>query len=442
MRNKKHSRVFASSLAVLCSLMLIFASGITGFAAEEQNQEAAAAAVQSSEKISEPAVQETTAEVTIPTEDVAGEVTEEATEEVTEPTAAVSPKDEQESLSAAPNAPNAALSNSADGIKLEWPEIKNAVQYLICGTEAGKNSWKKYTTDKTEFTFTDVESGKQYYFQIQATLDDGTKTAFSSPRGMTFIEVPKLNAVVNNFETDKTLKLTWSAVKGANKYRIARMRSGDTDYEYFDTTANSYTDKQVYDGNTYRYQVRAMYATKNSGTAYGWWSSSKSEKISVWPAITLQNASDGIRVTWDKVKNTARYFVYCKKPSDPAWNRVTTTNLSYTFTGLESGQVYYFQLYSDSISGKDGKFSKAKSLMYIAPPKMNGAVYNSNDNTVSVSWKKVNGAAKYQIARLVSGAKSYTYIFVNGTSYTDKKITQGKFISYQVRAVSSDDTYG
>ena len=437
MQHKKRKGLFGEATAVLCSLLMLSSSALPVFAAQadETAEAQPSAAATTAQAETNPATEETT----VPVTEEAQPVTE-AAEEVTEPAEALPEKD-GEPLGAV-SAPDVRLSNSADGIKLEWASLDNAKEYLVCGTEAGKNSWKRYTTDKNEYVFSGIESGKQYFFQVQATLNNGTKSAFSSPRGMTFISVPKLNAVSNTFETDKTLKLSWSAVKGANRYKIAKMKSGATDYEYIDIQTNSFVDKDVQDGNTYRYQIRAMYATQNSGTAYGWWSTSSSAKISVWPSITLSNASNGIKVSWDAVKNTARYFVYCKKPSDTSWTRVVTNNLSHTFTGLEPGQIYYFQLYSDSISGKDGKFSKAKNLVYIEPPKMNSAVYNSASNSVTVSWNNVKGAEKYQIARRPSNASGYEYIFVNGTSYTDKKVSQGKFCSYQVRAISADNIYG
>ena len=430
MRSKKHGKIIGTSLAVLCSLLILVSSGITGFAAEAEET---TAAVQPVDEVSEPA----TEEAAEPTE----EVTEEAAEEVTEPVTEAQRKDDEESLGV-PSAPDVRLSNTAEGIKLEWAETPNADEYLVCGTEAGKNNWRKYYIKETEYIFGGIGSGKQFYFQVQAILKDGSKTAFSSPRGMTYIAVPVLNAVNNSFETDGTLKLSWSSVGGANRYRIARMRTGDEDYEYFYSDTNSFVDRNVYDGNTYRYQVRAMYTTPKNGTAYGWWSSSSSAKIAVWPNITPQNAADGIKTTWDPVKNTARYFVYCKKQSDSAWKKVVTNNLSYTFTGLESGQVYYFQLYADSISGRDGKFSKTKNLMYLEQPKINGAVSSTADKSVKVNWNRVKGAARYQLARRPSGEKNHEYIDLNGTSYTDRSVPCGKTCSYQVRAISADGVCG
>lgn len=442
MRSKKHLKIVGSALAVMCSLMLLMSSAITGFAAESTDAQTAAREVAQTEETSipteeatEPPTEEATEKATEPTEDL----TEEATGAATE-TRELPDKDESEPLAAA-NAPNVKLANTPDGIKISWAAVSNAKQYLVYGTEAGKNDWKKYTIEKTELIYNYVESGKQYYFQVQAILNDGTATAFSSPRALTFVATPILNDVVNSFETDKTLKLSWSFVKGANCYRIAKMRIGAESYEYIDVEDTSYVDTNVYDGNTYHYQVVAMYSTPKNGTAYSCWSSGKSCKISFWPAITPQNVSGGVKVTWDAVKNTKQYFVYCKKPSDTSWTRVVTTNLSYTFTGLTSGQLYYFQLYSDSISGRDGKFSATKNIVYLEPPK---AAVNSNlsANTVTLSWNRVNGAAKYQIARKPSDAKNYEYITVTGTSYTDKKVPQGKYCAYQVRAATSADVYG
>ena len=437
MQHKKCKGLTGAATAVLCSLLILSSSAMPAFAA--QADEAAEVKPSSVTTEAQAETEETTAEVTVPVTEETQPVTE-AAEEVTEP-AETLPEKDGEQLGAV-SAPDVRLSNTTDGIKLEWAETDNAKEYLVCGTEAGKNNWKRYTTEEKEYVFSGIESGKQYYFQVQATLKNGTKSAFSSPRGMTYISVPKLNAVLNTFETDKTLKLSWSAVKGANRYKIAKMKSGASSYEYIDVQTNSFVDKDVQDGNTYRYQVRAMYATQNSGTAYGWWSTSSAAKISVWPSITLANASNGIKVSWDAVNNAAKYFVYCKKPSDTSWTRIVTNNLSHTFTGLVAGQAYYFQLYSDSISGKDGKFSKAKSLVYIEPPKMNAAVYNSASNSVTVSWKSVKGASKYQIARRPSNASGYEYIFVNGTSYTDSNVPQGRLCYYQVRAISADNVYG
>lgn len=443
MQNKKHFKIVGAAIAVMCSLTLLMSSAVTGFAAESTDAQTAAQEVQQTEEttapaeeVTEPSTEAVTEEATEPTEEAA----EEATEATEETEAATLPdKDDSEPLAA--SAPNVRLSNTPDGIKLSWSAVNNAKQYLVCGTEAGKNDWKKYTVDKTEHLYNYVESGKQYYFQVQAILNDGTKTSFSSPKALTFMATPHLNPVVNSFETDKSLRLSWSVVPGANCYRIAKMRIGAENYEYIDTETNSYVDTNVFDGNTYHYQVTAMYVTPKNGTAYSCWSSASSMKISFWPAITLQNVSNGVKVVWDAVKNTKQYFVYCKKPTDANWTRVVTKNLNYTFTGLTSGQLYYFQMYSDSISGKDGKFSATKNIVYLEPPKVSISS-NTAANTISLSWNKANGAAKYQIARKPSDAKNYEYITVSGTSYTDKKVPAGKYCAYQVRAATASNVYG
>lgn len=442
MQTKKHFNIFGSALAVLCSVLIISSSAITGFAAEG-GDEAAADAVYEQADLQENA-EDVAPEVSAPAEDFTEDITEEAEEQPTEAIAEEevtvpvnNDKEEDEELSAAPGVPNPKLSNVSDGIKLEWDEIDDAKQYYVCATESGTNVWQKYYTEECEFLYKNLQSGKQYYFQVQTISNDGTKSAFSSPRGLTYLAAPALNAVVNSFEDDGTLKLSWSAVKGANKYKIAKIRSDSDSYEYIDVTSNSYTDTKVYDGYTYRYQVRAMYSTEKNGTAYGWWSTSSSAKIAVWPNIALKNANGGICATWDPVKNTARYIVFCREASESTWTRAVTTNLTYTFKGLKSGKLYYCQLYSDSTSGKDGKFSMVRSITYIAAPEV---TVSSTAKAVAVSWNKVAGAEKYQLARKTSDSNKYEYYFLTGTSYTDANVPAGKSCYYQVRAIGSDNS--
>ena len=176
MQHKKRKGIFGAATAVLCSLLILSSSALPVFAAQadeaaEVQPSAVTTAVQAE-------TEETTAEATAPVTEETQPVTE--TAEETEPSEALPEKD-GEALGAV-SAPDVRLSNTADGIKLEWAEPDNAKEYLVCGTEAGKNNWQRYTTDKNEYVFGGIDSGKQYYFQVQIAFKDGTKSAFSSPR--------------------------------------------------------------------------------------------------------------------------------------------------------------------------------------------------------------------------------------------------------------------
>ena len=116
MQNKKHFKIVGAALAVMCSLMLLMSSAVTGFAAESSDAQTAAQEVQQTEEttapaeeVTEPSTEAVTEEATEPTEEAA----EEATEATEETEAATLPdKDDSEPLAA--SAPNLRLSNTPD----------------------------------------------------------------------------------------------------------------------------------------------------------------------------------------------------------------------------------------------------------------------------------------------------------------------------------------
>ena len=152
----------------------------------------------------------------------------------------------------------------------------------------------------------------------------------------------KANITSLTYNGNNTLKI--NAVPGANKYQIARLKSGDKAYTYFYTTSTTFTEKNVVGGIAYTYQVRAMYQTANSGTSYGAWSASKSVPTLVAPTVTLANKSNGIRVTWNSIRGAKKYIVYYKKSTDKNWSSASTTNTYYPILNVQRGATYYVQV--------------------------------------------------------------------------------------------------
>ena len=70
------------------------------------------------------------------------------------------------------------------------------------------------------------------------------------------------------------LSVSWSKVNGANSYQLVKWDEAYRRWSYIYTgSSTQYLDDYVWSGKTYKYQVRAMYVTKNNGTAYSSWSS-------------------------------------------------------------------------------------------------------------------------------------------------------------------------
>ena len=259
---------------------------------------------------------------------------------------------------AKPAAPTVSVANGVNGLDVAWGKVANAQSYLVYYKTATTN-WSCFSTSSTKATIVRVSSGKYYYVQVQSIGSSGVKGNYSNVKTMTFL----LRANITSLTYNGNNNLKWNAVPGANKYQIARLKSGDKAYTYFYSTTPSYTEKNAVGGIAYTYQVRAMYQTANNGTAYGAWSASKSVPTLVAPTVTLSNKSNGIRVTWNSIRGAIRYIVYFKKSTDKNWSSAITTNLYYPILNTQRGATYYVQVRPVGATVSQ-PYSSVKSIVY------------------------------------------------------------------------------
>ena len=277
---------------------------------------------------------------------------------------------------APPVAPTVSLTNKSNGIYVGWNKVANAAKYIVYFKKPSDTAWTKYTTSNNYYTLNSVISGQLYYVQVQGIAANGTKGSYSKAKSMTFIAQPKISSLTYN--GNNTLKYNY--VSGANKYQIARKKSGDKGYSYFTTSSNSFKESAT-GGIAYTYQVRAMYATANSGTAYGAWSASKSVATLVAPTLTLSTQGKAVVAKWNSIRGAVKYTVFFKTSSAKKWNSATTSGTSLSITGVVSGTTYNVQVRPIG-STVSGPYSAVKSIKYTAPatpkPATNSYILNTH----------------------------------------------------------------
>ena len=260
----------------------------------------------------------------------------------------------------------------------------------------------------------------------------------------TAISSTAVGAVSSNLATPKIsktenvnggVKLTWSKVKGAEKYRVYYKGSkGWT--RMVDTTSTSYIDKDVSSGRNYTYTVRCINSSATKFTS-GYDSKGKSVKYISAPKITKAESVDGgVKISWNKSNGAEKYRVYYK--GSKGWTRmVDTTSTSYIDKDVSSGKNYTYTvrcLNKSKNKFTSGYNSTGKSIKYVSAPKISKteATYNS----VNLNWDKVNGAEKYRVYR--RGEKGWTRLFdTTSTTFTDTNLYADTEYTYTVRCINS-----
>ena len=142
-----------------------------------------------------------------------------------------------------------------------------------------------------------------------------------------------------------------------------------------------------------------------------------------------------ITFKWSAVSNADGYQVY-RKVNSGKWKSVkTTTGLVYKDKDTKAGYKYSYTVKTYKLI--DGKKVYSGYDKKGLSGKLNTTVsLKIKNNTVSVSWKKTNGASGYYIYRATSkkGKYSKIKIITSGKTlkYTDKKVKKGKTYYYKV----------
>ena len=278
-----------------------------------------------------------------------------------------------------------------NGVKISWGRVNGAARYRVY--YKGSRGWTRLAdTTSTSYTDSKVSSGKTYTYTVRCINSSATKFTSgydSKGKSVKYISAPKITKAES---VNGGIKLTWSKVKGAEKYRVYYKGSkGWT--RLADTTSTSYTDSKVSSGKTYTYTVRCINSSATKFTS-GYDSKGKSVKYISAPKITkAESVNGGIKLTWSKVKGAEKYRVYYK--GSKGWTRLAdTTSTSYTDSKVSSGKTYTYTvrcINSSATKFTSGYDSKGKSVKYISAQKPKKKVWVVDYKTVHHEgyWKVV-----------------------------------------------------
>ena len=246
------------------------------------------------------------------------------------------------------------------------------------------------------------------------------------------IAMLKLSKVTVKTAVSSTgIKISWTSEKNASGYYIYR-KSGKGQYALLKkvTGANTlaFTDTKVTSGVTYTYKVQA-YRENVVGAGM------EASRCFVGTArIKTANASNGVKLAWNKVGGAGSYKIY-RKAGTGTYSCIKTVNaavVTYLDKTAKSGTTYTY-LVKPYVGNNVGTYTKSTRL-YLKSVTVKARTAGTG---VTVSWTKSAGATEYRVYRKISGGKYALVKKVNGTSnlsWNDRSASKGKTYYYYVRA--------
>ena len=241
----------------------------------------------------------------------------------------------------------------ASQILLNWDLVSGAASYDVYRSTSSSDTYSKIAaaSDNT-FTDTGLTAGTTYYYKVQASNSTST-SSFSSTA----------NATTDSNDSSSTLGvptgltaeasgpdqifLSWNSLSGASSYYIYRSTSSSDNFIIVATTSkNSFNDTGITTGTKYYYKIKAyqsFYTGPFSSTV-----SATAEAVSTLKAPTNLDAdskgSSKIELTWDPVSGASSYYIY-RGTSSGGYSKIdTTSETSYTSSGLMPSNTYYYKV--------------------------------------------------------------------------------------------------
>ena len=373
-----------------------------------------------------------------------------------------------QSIKAAPEA--VTLKSEAAGataVKLTWNKVDMpstgggyAVYQIVNGTDS---LIKRCSAKSTSYTVTGLTAGQKYTFKVVTfAKDKNGKRAYGGTSNELTVTPKLLKVSIDTIKAGKynSAVLSWNITSAGDEdgYIIYRSDSKNGKYKQLGTTVKksgsmtaSYTDKNVKVGKKYYYKVVTYKNLADGNVIRSGYSGAKGYTARPGTAaVKIKSAgNESLKITWKKVKTSKNsyvkgYVIYRSTTENGKYRKIKTINkgttTSYVDKGLVTGNTYYYKVRTFSKSGGKTIYSdySAPASMQVIPGKPSIQVVAANYNTVTISWKKIEGCDGYRIYRATEADGKYKSVktcdSANTLSYKNSELETGKTYYYKVRA--------
>lgn len=306
------------------------------------------------------------------------------------------------------------VENVAKGTKVSWNKVAGANKYRLFYKKTDGSGWKTIAnTTATSYTHQPLSNGADFTYTVRVLDKNNAYCSGYDTKGVdnTFLSFPVLSKTESVYDG---MKVTWSKVSGAQKYKVYVKQTNGWKALGF-TTATSFIDKTAQSGKSYTYTVRCVTADEKEFASY-FDSKGITGKFVASPKITkIENTANGAKVTWNKVVGADKYRLFYKKADGSGWKTIAnTTATSYTHSPLDDKADFTYTVRCCDKNGNyiSGYDTAGTTNTFIAPPVITSV--EKTDSALMVKWNQVPEASGYRVYR-----KIFTQSWVGVTNVTD-----------------------
>ena len=327
-----------------------------------------------------------------------------------------------------------ATAGSWSEIEVSWNAVSGADSYGVQIVESG-GSWGETVEDAgagTSYSYTGLTMNTEYSIRVRTV--DGSRTSGWTDSVSATTEVQPPGNPEANEESASSIRVTWDAVSGADRYDIGYRQDGGSWGSPVNVgSATEYLVGSLTAATRYDFQLRSVAGSRTSD----WTASVSATTRDPDPEPPANFRSTGATATtvalgWDPVSGADRYRIRRAASGESGWESFTAETTSAVDGGLEPTTTYRYQIQTVPAEGRPSEWSAPALSVTTAALGIpaNLTVTGQTATTVSLTWDAVAEAEGHELRRNGGAVIAVGEV----TSHTDERLTPDTAYAYEVRA--------
>ena len=325
---------------------------------------------------------------------------------------------------------------STGGIKISWDPVEDADYYrLYRSTKPETGTYSTYDGKLTKLTYSNVNSttpGTTYYYKVRAYINDNanaTSAASEYASATRKCAQPVLETDTPNDAATGKPKLSWTAVDGAQRYRVGRANSANGTYNFLEyAEKTTWVDTSAVPGETYYYKVRAAAENSAGNSAMSNYvkRTCSALEITTQPQNATVGANDTVSFTVAANGSNLKYQWQYRTSSTGTWTNNSCTSATFIIAkpGTWRDGYQYRCIVTNSAESITSSIATLTVKSAVAKPEITtqpkSATVGAND-TVSFTVAANGSNLKYQWQYRTSSTGTWTNNSCTSATFTITK---------------------
>jgi hypothetical protein len=305
---------------------------------------------------------------------------------------------------------------STNTASISWLSVAGASNYVVEYQLSGATAWTALASQTTlTANLTNLQSSRIYNWRVKT--DCSTPSA-SVSFTTTAAPCSAPTNLTNATPTNNSATLNWTAVANATRYTIQYKTSTATTWTTAgSSTTNSYNLTGLTALTSYNWQVMAN--CSGYSTTSGTFTTAEIPCSAPAGLASSNISSNSATITWTG-NGAMNYTVQYKSSTSSTWITATTTsNTSFTITGLNASTAYNIQVKASCSTATSTTNFTTIATTCNPPTGLTSSGITSS--AANLSWTAVSGATNYTVQYKAS--TSTTWITITPSTTTTQSLT-------------------